>query len=101
MKKVYEGYKLIETKGIEAHRLIPRNGFDVRDYMLAKRRIKAEGITEPFEVIRRGNRYLLKSNLITFIAARCLRYKTVPCLIRNPKYEFILHRSLRNLDMDE
>jgi hypothetical protein len=100
MRKVYEGYKLIETKDIEAHRLIPRNGFDVRDYVLAKRRIKAEGITEPFEVIKRGNRYLLKSNPITFIAARCLRYKTVPCLIRNPRYELILHRTLRNLDID-
>ena len=61
---------------------------------------KAEGITEPFEVIKRGNRYLLKSNPITFIAARCLRYKTVPCLIRNPRYELILHRTLRNLDID-
>ena len=56
MRKVYEGYKLIETKDVEAHRLIPRNGFDVRDYVLAKRRIKAEGITEPFEGIKRGNR---------------------------------------------
>ena len=100
MRKVYEGYKLIETEDIEAHRLIPGNGFNVRDYMLAKRRVKAEGITEPFEVIKKGNRYLLKSNPITFIAARSLRYKTVPCLIRNPKYEFILHKSLRKLDRD-
>ena len=100
MRKVYEGYKLIETKDIEAHRLIPQNGFNERDYILAKIRIKAEGITEPVEVIKRGNRYLLKSNPITFIAARCLRYKTVPCLIRNPRYEFILHKTLKELDMD-
>lgn len=100
IKKVYEGYKLIETKDIEVHRLIPRNGFNVRDYVLAKRRIKYKGITEPFEVIKRGNRYLLKTNPITFIAARCLGYKTVPCLIRNPRYEFILNRTLKNIDID-
>lgn len=100
MRKVYEGYKLIETKDIEAHRLIPRNGFDVRDYVLAKRRIKAEGITEPFEVIRRGNRYILSSNPITFNAVKSLNYRAVPCIIRNPRYELILNKTLRNLDMD-
>ena len=100
MRKVFEGYKLIDTKDIEASRLIPQNGFDMREFILAKRRIKTEGIKEPFEVIKRGNRYILKSNPITFIAARCSRYKVVPCMIRNPKYEFILHRTLRDLDMD-
>ena len=39
MRKVYEGYKLIETKDIETHRLIAINGFDLRVYVLAKRSI--------------------------------------------------------------
>ena len=100
MRKVYEGYKLIETKDVEAHRLIPRNGFNERDYILAKRRLHREGITEPFEVIKRGNRYILRSKPITFNAAKSLNYKAVPCMIRNPRYEFILHKTLKELDMD-
>ena len=54
MRKVYERYKLIETKDIEAHRLIPRNGFDVRDYVLAKRRIKSLYAQKPRRQRRSG-----------------------------------------------
>ena len=100
MRKVFEGYKLIETKDIEGKKIVPKNELYRRAYILAKRRLHREGITEPVEVIKRGNRYILRSKPITFIAARCLRYKTVPCLIRNPRYELILHRTLRNLDID-
>ena len=100
MRKVFEGYKLIDTNDIDGRRLMLENKQNMRDFRLARRRIYREGITEPFEVIKRGNRYILRSNPIDFIAAKSLDYSIVPCLIRNPKYEFILHRTLRDLDMD-
>ncbi len=100
MRKVFEGYKLIETKDIEGKRIRPRNEVYRRAFLLARRRVHLEGIREPFEVIRRGNRYILSSNPITFNAVKSLNYRAVPCIIRNPRYELILNKTLRNLDMD-
>ena len=100
MRKVFEGYKLIETKDIEGKKIVQKNELYRRAYILAKRRLHREGITEPFEVIKRGNRYILRSKPITFNAAKSLNYKAVPCMIRNPRYEFILHKTLKELDMD-
>ena len=100
MRKVFEGYKLIGINYIDGRRLMLENKQSMRDFRLARRRIYREGITEPFEVIKRGNRYILRSNPIDFIAAKSLDYSIVPCLIRNPKYEFILHRTLRDLDIN-
>ena len=71
------------------------NRQNMRDFRLARRRIYREGITEPFEVIRRGNRYILRSNPIDFIAAKSLDYSIVPCLIRNKRYEHILDKMLK------
>lgn len=99
-KKVFEEYKIIKIDDIEGRRLNLKNEHYYRAYKLARRRVHMEGIREPFEVMKRGNRYILMSNPITFNAAKSLNYSAVPCLIRNPLHELILNKMLRALDME-
>ena len=44
MRKIFEGYKLIETKDIEGKRKRPRNEIYRRAFLLARRRVHMEGI---------------------------------------------------------
>ena len=77
-----------------------KNEYRYRAYKIARRRVYKEGIRKPFEVVKKGNKYILMSNPITFSAAKSLNYSAVPCLIRNPLHELILNKMLRTLDVE-
>ena len=99
-KKVYEDYQIIKISDIEGGKINLKNEYRYRAYKMARRRVYREGIRKPFEVIKKGNKYILMSNPITFNAAKSLNYSAVPCLIRNPLHELILNKMLKTLDVE-
>ncbi len=98
-KKVYEDYQIIKINNIEGRKINLKNEHHYRAYKMARRGVYREGIRKPFEVIKKGNKYILMSNPITFNAAKSLNYSAVPCLIRNPLHELILNKMLKTLDV--
>lgn len=98
-KKVYEDYQIIKINDIEGGKINMKNEYRYRAYKMARRRVYRDGIRKPFEVVKKGNKYILMSNPITFSAAKSLNYSAIPCLIRNPLHELILNKMLRTLDV--
>ena len=100
MLKVYNEYKMIEIKDIKG---IERKEHDLKYFdriKMARFKIRRYGLTEPFEVIKVNDNYIIMKKSESLIAAKQLNYTAVPCLIRNPLHEIILRKTLRNLDME-